>query len=231
MPVLVNHDHKFIFIHVTKTGGTSVWSKIMEEYPETQIISRGGRLILMKNLAIDKENSSGITQHSSIVPHLAPSRIRRILKPEVYDNYFKFGFVRNPYEWIASLFLYRRRTLGGRIPRKHLIRGFNNYVTSQFVKHKERTQKHWVPNPPLSKTSFVGLFENLQSDFDLITSYIGIKSMKLPRLNGSSKTKYLTDNVYLDKNILDHVTKMLAKDINLYQTLSGKKAIDDIRTS
>lgn len=231
MPVLVNHDHKFIFMHVTKTGGTSVWIKIMEEYPETQIISRGGKLVSMEDINLTGEKDSRITQHSSVVPHLAPFRVRKILKPEVYDNYFKFGFVRNPYEWIASLFLYRRRTLGSRIPRKHLIRGFNNYVKSQFVKHKERTQKHWVPNPPLSKTSFVGLFENLQSDFDLITSYIGINSMKLPRLNGSSKTQYLTDNVYLDKNILDHVTKMLARDINLYETLSGKKAIDGIRTS
>jgi len=169
MPVLVNHDHKFIFMHVTKTGGTSVWIKIMEEHPETQIISRGGKLVSMEDVDLTKGKDSRITQHSSVVPHLAPVRIRKILKPEVYDNYFKFGFVRNPYEWITSLFLYRRRTLGSRIP--------------------------------------------------------------LPRLNGSSKTQYLTDNVYLDKNILDHVTKMLARDINLYETLSGKKAIDGIRTS
>ncbi len=208
MPVIVNREHKFIFLHVPKTAGNSIINFMNER-------SDGNELLQTKN---------------KVISHARPNQIKKIVGEETWNSYFKFGFMRNPYEWIVSLYLYRRRTVGKArgMTKLGLERGFCNFVQSKFVKHKERLQKSWMPDHPRSKTSFIGDYSCLQSDFDLITSYMGLPSGELPKVNVGSKTEQLVKQCYNDDTgIIQNVTALLHEDIELYNSLFNKRAINE----
>ena len=78
---MISHKWKCIFIHITRTGGTSIehW---LQGKPQWQV----------------KHNSQ----------HITSSYARDREYSDYYNDYFKFAFVRNPYERVASeLFMAR----------------------------------------------------------------------------------------------------------------------------
>ena len=75
---MINHEHKFIFIHVPRTGGSSI---------EDQFNYREGREKNKHWTLYDWQNH---------------------LDKEVFNEYFKFTFVRNPWDRMVSLLKYGR---------------------------------------------------------------------------------------------------------------------------
>lgn len=74
---LISDKHKFCFTHIIKTGGTTITLLLKEQVDD---------LIFTNPL------------HSSIKNDL-------INYPKIKD-YFKFSYVRNPYDWLVSLYSY-----------------------------------------------------------------------------------------------------------------------------
>ena len=83
---MISHTHKFIFIHIPKTGGTSI---------ESVLGDRGISLQGPKNF------------NSVYHKHIAAPRLRILLGTE-YNKYFRFSIVRNPWDWLVSLYEYCR---------------------------------------------------------------------------------------------------------------------------
>src|SRR3954452_22505680 len=113
--MILSHTHKFIFICSSKVGTTSMEEVLrpLQEGADYDFGSPGAR----------------------IVPkHIPPAILRGALSEKVWDEYFKFVFVRNPWDWFISQWFFNsvpetdaplaRRALGAlrerRIrPRKH----------------------------------------------------------------------------------------------------------------
>ena len=72
---MISHDKKFIFIHIQRTGGTSIERWMQGE---------------------DQWN----IQHNT--KHITTTFAKYRQYPEYYDDYFKFTIVRNPYERVLS---------------------------------------------------------------------------------------------------------------------------------
>jgi hypothetical protein len=83
---MVSHSRRFIFLHIPKTGGTSV-SKALSRY--------GVALQGPKNC------------DSVYFKHAYARDLKRMLGDE-YDRYFKFTIVRNPWDWVASNYAFNR---------------------------------------------------------------------------------------------------------------------------
>lgn len=83
--MIVSHKHKFIFFCTPKTGSTSLESKLSSLNQESWAFSAKG--------TFDAK-------------HIPPSYIKAIVSDEVWHDYFKFCFVRNPYDWFVSQFKY-----------------------------------------------------------------------------------------------------------------------------
>ena len=73
--MIINHDKKYLFIHVPRTGGTS-----------------------LKDALILQDNGKEFVK-----PHGQAQEAKAMLKDK-WDSYFKFAFVRNPHDWILSLY-------------------------------------------------------------------------------------------------------------------------------
>lgn len=86
--MIVSHEHKFIFVHLDRTGGRSITVALAPYCGPLDIITPiDGRL---------GRNCEGFNRHDSA------QEIRRKVGRQVWDEYFKFTFERNPWDKILS---------------------------------------------------------------------------------------------------------------------------------
>ena len=198
------HDSKCVFIHIPRTGGTSInkWLGIIphtdqNKDPKPQLDILYGNLMTQNNY-IELDHSTWIIA-------------TQIVKPDIMNNYFSFAIVRNPYVRLYSEYLYKQK-------------GDNRFVTAvgksfkQFVKDvylnsqsldmnnlPHHTISHFIPqtNFIVKRDGSVVInrifkFEDLYSAVDYLGAKLNIDITKFPYLNSTYPTT-LQDKV-TDKN-------------------------------
>ena len=171
------------------------------------------------------------TASSSILINLKKSNnLKNIPDEDVnikdYKNYFKFAFVRNPFDRLASCYrhIIQRRTVGSVFLKNYGISHnmpFEDFVEVINNQKIEEMNIHWKPQYCFipEKPDFIGKFENLQEDYYKICEMIGLPKEVLPWEN-STGTK--TDYSIYQKDILNKVTKIYEKD---FEMLGYKKTL------
>lgn len=176
---MINHELKFIFIHIPKTGGNSI-KKLLgiqgHEHKKFSLCSKG------------------------------------------YPDYFSFAFTRNPWDRLVSSFFYLEQGGMGKRDQKNYDHYINGLSFTQFVlKYQNdiiginhfREQYFYLDG----NLSFIGKFENIQEDFDIICDKIGIPQQQLPHKN-TTKHKHYTE--YYDEETKQIVAEKYAKDIEYF---------------
>lgn len=167
----VSHDLKCVFVHVPKTGGTSIEHALglLGDWRQENKATMFGSI---ESPALES------TSHSTrYLQHLSANDLRRLL-PAQFATFFRFAFVRNPWDRIVSAYCYLMRAKGT---------SFNEFL--------ERTEgashAHLVPQYGYIEDSageclvdYVGRFETLASDFAEVCAKLGIRR-ELPFLNPS----------------------------------------------
>tara|TARA_Y100000589_G_C26968993_1_gene553777 strand:- start:16 stop:816 length:801 start_codon:yes stop_codon:yes gene_type:complete len=107
--VFINHDKKFVFIHIPKTGGMTIkntleYNKINNDMYNDDIHNpyTYDYYQLCKHNVISNYFFNKII---CIPYHFAIDDVKNIYKQN-FENYFKFTFVRNPYDKVFSTYLY-----------------------------------------------------------------------------------------------------------------------------
>ena len=101
--MIISNQQRFIFIHVYKSGGTSV----------LRALSRYGRL---QRVASKVRHNLGIPLELPFLklftfpPHPTAFDVRERVGTKMWDDYFTFAFVRNPWDLQVSLYHYMRQT-------------------------------------------------------------------------------------------------------------------------
>ena len=157
---------KVLFIHIPRTGGTSMERRDIFN----QIAQKYSTMEYCKKMA-----------------GLNPSMN--------FDDYFKFAFVRNPYDRFASGVL-RYSMVIDKVPKEK----FSEYVVdSPNVFEKWRTSKPMHPyltiDGKLDSMDFIGRYENIQEDWSKVCKIMGVPD-DLPHMN---KSGYTYENIYTDE--------------------------------
>jgi hypothetical protein len=141
-------------------------------------------------------------------------------------NYFSFSIVRNP--WDRLLSCYTQKIVKQKPPagqkRPAYFRWELNYQKPSFkdfiriiAENKNiKRDRHWDLYHniiPVSDIDFIGRFENLQEDFNIVCDKIGIPQQQLPHQN-KSKHKHYTE--YYDDETRQIVAEKYAKDIEYF---------------
>jgi hypothetical protein len=146
---------------------------------------------------------------------------RNIRYDKSWDDLLKFAFVRNPWERLVSAYIDKIQgdslLQGSQLKNyKKKYNTFNKMV--QFIKSAklEELNEHFnsqINLLPLNKLDFIGKFENLQEDFNIICDKIKIPRQKLPHQN-KSKHKHYTE--YYDDETRAIVAEKYRKDIEYF---------------
>lgn len=131
---------------------------------------------------------------------------------EIFDSFFKFSFVRNPWDWQVSLYHYildRPKNPGYEETKK--MGSFRNFVFSREKLSFTQTSC-LVDESGNLLVDFVGKFENLDQDFQSICHKVDI-SASLPHINKSKRTDYQD---YYDAETRDLTARLYAEDIERF---------------
>ena len=181
--MILSHSKKFIFVHLYKTGGTSIRRRL-EKYDSSYNVLHWAKSKLTKNPVL----TSPIAHK-----HAKAKTIRGILGPEIYDNYYSFCFVRNPWDWQVSLYHYIVR--GGDPNNQHndIINGFQNFT--EYIHWRCAEDVHFQMDYVQDENGkqivdYIGRMENLNEDFKKICQHLDLDVEDLPHLNKSVSKKY-----------------------------------------
>ncbi len=180
--MLLSHSHRFLFVHVIKTGGVSV-GEALGRYADFPSRSLWKRVRWRLGLA---------PRHplASLPAHATAAELRAVLPAAAFDGYFKFAFVRNPWDWNVSYYHYVRQN---RAHRLHALvvrmSGFEEFLAWR-VEHAWLLQKSFVADARGGLlVDFVGRFEDLEEDFGKVCAATGVRAT-LPHLNRSRHPDY-----------------------------------------
>jgi hypothetical protein len=172
---MISYELRCILVHVQKTGGSSIRQAM---------------------------NLPQADPHK----HRFAAELQLIYGPEAWSDYFKFAFVRNPWDRLVSWWeMIRRNAAEGRP-----LNGFQRYVIThassfeEFIRNcdsecRDGDGSKWIYRNQLDYLTdasgrlivdFVGRYENLQADFDIVTQRLGLKRIALPHVNRSMHRHY-----------------------------------------
>ena len=165
--------------------------------------------MLLKLPSLKKINVNGYWNHDS--NHYPLSVIKKVVPSKIYENYYKFGFVRNPWDRAISAY-------------KHTIQWYKTNQPQELADEKFKTFKKWIlkENPDgkygeqyyfVKECNFIGRFENIQEDFNIVCNKIGTPEQQLPHKN-ATKHKHYTE--YYDDETRQIVAEKYAKDIEYF---------------
>lgn len=204
--MIVSHDHRFIFAAVPKTGTHSVRQALREHLSAHDVEQVG----LFVNKRFPWEDLAAI-RHG----HLALRQVRPHLGEDAFAAYFKFAFVRNPFDRFVSYcaFMLRGGDVFERQPREAMHHFLFVEPPEQHILFQSQASLLVDDDGVTLLADAVGRVEDMQASYDAICQRIGIASRPLDRVNGSQHADYRR---YYDQALIDGVARRYAQDLELF---------------
>lgn len=204
--MIVSHRHRFIFAAVPKTGTHAVRQALREQLGEADVEQVG----LFVNKRFPWEDLAAI-RHG----HLSLPQVRPYLGEDAFGGYFKFAFVRNPFDRFVSYCAFMLRD--GDVFQQRSREVMRHFLFVDPPEHhilfKSQASLLVGEDGETLLTDTIGRVEDMQGSYDAICAHIGIPSRRLDRVNGSRRGDYRD---YYDQALIDGVAARYAQDLELF---------------
>jgi len=179
--MLLSIKYNFLFIHIAKTGGTSIRSALQRyrwRDPHSWVQALCNRLSSLYGHRLGVK----IPRHAKAIC------AKELLPNELFERLFKFAFVRNPWDLQVSSWHHIQRERPHIIPGN--VRDFHDFI--RWKLDKDRPYHYIVDTSMELQTDylldlhgrpivdFVGRYEHLREHFNEACRRIGIKTPPLP---------------------------------------------------
>tara|TARA_B100000683_G_scaffold277766_1_gene338721 strand:+ start:2398 stop:2979 length:582 start_codon:yes stop_codon:yes gene_type:complete len=185
--MILSDNKKFIFFHLYKTAGTSL-SQILKPY---STLARDGKHFKVHQY-LDKYGKSK------------------------YDDYYTFGFVRNPWDWQVSLYHYMLMDRGHF--QHNLVKSFKTYEEYLIWRVNEDCKPQYTffsengdQSSPIT-LNHIGKFEDLHDEINSLQSTLNIAG-SLPHLVKSKHTHYKD---YYNEKTWNMLREAYEKDVEYF---------------
>lgn len=204
--MIVSHRHRFIFAAVPKTGTHAVRQALREQLDDGDVEQVG----LFVNKRFPWEDLAAI-QHG----HLSLRQVRPYLGEAAFSGYFKFAFVRNPFDRFVSYcaFMLRGGDVFQQRPREVMRHFLFGDPPEHHILFQSQASVLAGEDGETLLTDAVGRVEDMQGSYDAICARIGVASRPLDRVNGSRRGDYRR---YYDQALIDGVAARYAQDLDLF---------------
>ena len=204
--MLISDSHEFIFVRMRKVASTSM-KAILDPY---KLSRPPGKLAHLKSRALLEWNYRKyfFNAHDDI------QIVRKRMPAETFDRYFKFAFVRNPWDRLVSEYEFLlRKESHGRHARVKKLGGFKQFIQMQIPRRDAYQINMLCDRKGVLLMDFVGKVENLQSDWRTVCERIGIEHQELPHVN---VTKHSHFQEYYDDESRQWVAQHWNREIELF---------------
>ena len=203
--MLISDSHQFVFVHVAKTGGDSIKLAL---WPLSIGPNLSHRSSILRYAGLPRDY-----RRFRFRVHDTVQRLERQVPAEIYQRYFKFAFVRNPWDRLVSAYsdrLNRPRRRPGRL--FQTTNTFDEYVHFEARRGKLFQHKQLAGADGQITLDFIGRFETLQEDFATVCTRLGI-GIALPHVNRTHHRPY---HQYYDVALRDFVARHWQRDIEAF---------------
>lgn len=229
--MIISHKHKFIFLKTNKTAGTSIEIGLSKFCGPNDVITPissedervrkelgypGPRNYLspiwayrtrdLINFFAKKSNRKLKRKYYN---HIPADKVRTRVGEQVWDNYYKFCFERNPWDRLVSLYYWRRR--------KNPKMTLNEFIDSGLpLVLKNKGINIYTINEKVA-VDRVCLYENLIDELETIQLRIGIpEKIILPKTKSKfRKSKEDYRNVF-NAEQRDRIAEIFHDEIKLF---------------
>ena len=171
---MISHSRRCIFVHIPKTGGTSIENLV---WPPPEERAESDLWMGLISGYHNKYQTGGLQ-------HLLARQIREEVGEALFDSYFKFSVVRNPWDRVVSQYLFMQR-------RPDLCRFIGLEQGASLKRYLDliglRQHVQWLPQVDFLFDSdgkplvdFIGRFEDFPKTVRGITSRLGIFAKVIP---------------------------------------------------
>ena len=194
--MILSHRHKFIFIKTNKTAGTSIEIALSKHCGPDDVVTE---ISLEDEHARRELGHVGPQNHRTPISnysisdwfdrlrgrgakvayynHMSAREIIALVGRDVWDNYYKFCFERNPWERVISLYFWRHKN-EPRPPISEFVRSSVPLIL------KERGSGLYMIDGEIV-VDRVCRFENLADELETVRRRVGISEpLQLPRAKG-----------------------------------------------
>ncbi len=183
---MISHQGKFIYLDQCRTGGHSI------------------RHALARNFEVEKTDRfypGRYAEDSWMRHHTRNNLIQNkswtsVVDDRLFESYFTFGFVRNPWDKLVSQYHWCRKQMRSETPKD-----FSEYVTDKLVHNNFESdgEIRYVSQVDFFRNAqgvidldFIGRFESLQEDFNRVCISIKLEPIQLPHISRYIRDHYST---------------------------------------
>ena len=226
--MIVSHKHRLIFLKTKKTAGTAIEAAISQLCGPDDVITpyraaseKDRQGLAPQNYRIEHplkpqrplwRKLLGRPErywHPTIgyYEHMPAWRIRNYVGEDVWNNYFKFSFDRNPWDRQVSWYLYKTKS-------KKTRPSFQQYMQkpTAYVDNHEL----YILDGNLA-VDFLGRYENLEEDLNAALAQAGVKTkVSVPKVNVTpNKDEARGYRSYYTPALRDQVARWYRPEISL----------------
>jgi hypothetical protein len=191
--MIISYKHQFIFLKTRKTASSSIQMALSTVCGDDDIIVGDENNI--NNPNVDRNIDKAFSRNT----HVNLRQLKLAITEEEWQSFFKFAFVRNPWDLVVSRYHWEKKGIGCSVA--DFRDWLPKYVSIDYAEPERNSQSNIVQHvwetgggyindlqSPfiLEKGTigiqFVGRYERLAEDFNVICRVIGIETPILPRL-------------------------------------------------
>ena len=212
--MIISHGRKFIFVHIPKTGGTSLSLALEAKAMKDDILigdtpKAKNRRKRYKNMKV----SGRLWKHS---------RLRDVLGMVTQDqieNYFVFTIVRNPWDRMVSYFHWLKAQ-SFQHPAVAIAQNnrFSDFLINPVIQRSlqnDITRQYICDQNGVEQCDMYLRMEHLPQDAGRLAQNLGLKLPELPHDNRSERDKNYAD--YYDTDNRNMIGKVFADDIERFE--------------
>lgn len=231
--MLLSHRKKFIYTKTVKTAGTSVES-YFEKYcmPEGEWEFLHNRDEYESETGIIGYRGLGVTEELKWYNHMPAANIKCQVGDEIWNSYFKFCIVRNPFDKLVSYFNMQEMRLKTdlnltlkkkfkfflqnllKTEKKNKIKRFKKMIKSDGLFYDGNK---YLINEQICVDYFI-LYEDLENGIKHVCNYLDIpfEPENIPLLKAENKHRDISLEEYYDNECIEIVKNLYKLEIEKF---------------